>query len=147
MDRQRRVRGEQARIDERPHQQQERRRVATGIGDALRRADRFGLPGCEFGQAVDPAFGDAMRGARIENPHGSIVRPGGGFASRVVRQTQNGDVRCPECRSPRSRILALGLRERREFDIGAALQQLADAQAGGADGAVEEDPRSHDPGE
>lgn len=143
MERERCVRSEQARVEERPDQQQEGRRVATRVGDALRASNRVALSGREFGETVDPALGDAVRGAGIEQPYGCVFCPGGGFACCVVGKTQDRDVGGTDCGSSRCGVLALRLRERRDHDVSAALEELADAQAGRADGAIEKDPGLH----
>ena len=91
----------------RPQQRNRAGRIAARIGDALGCADRVGLFGVEFGEAVNPTLGDAMRGRGIDDFRRVVAEAIGqrhGFLRRIVRQAQHDGIdvahhrqRAPPC--------------------------------------------------
>ena len=116
-------------IDERPHQQDEARRIAAGIADPPRGSDRIPrrLP-LQFRQSVHPAVGCPVRRARIEDARGRRQRHG--VSRRIVRQAQNGQVRRLEIGAAACRFLAFGFGDFEQFHIAARPDPVRDLKPG-----------------
>ncbi len=101
---------------------------------------RVGLAGEHFGEAVDPAGGDAVGGAGVQHFRRGVAEGGGhggGFAGGVVGQAKDDQVDLGHDVAPGGGIAASVGRQAFQRDLGQRAQTLADAQAGGAGLAVD----------
>ena len=119
-------------------------RIAPGIGNAVRIGDRA-VPD-HLGKAVDPAGRDPVRGRGVDHPHFAAgLDQGDGLACGIVRQAQDREIGRVERLGARGRILAPGLVEHDEIELGAPRQPFGDLEPGGAGGTVDEYAVGHQP--
>src|SRR6202011_4137575 len=125
------VRRDEPRLDERAQQADSAGRVTAGIGDFARRRDLSGLIGRHFRKAVGPFGIDPVRGAGVEQfRRAGAQRPGeGGWLSRTHHVLPSG------------RILTLRLRQAAQRYPGHQFEPLPDAESGRTSLAVDEDAR------
>jgi hypothetical protein len=125
-------RRQQARIDERPYEQDERGRVTAGIGDARRRADARALIGRKLRQPEHPVRRRPVRGARVDETRLRIRDERRRLAGGRVGQTQKRDV--GRVQQPRafSRVLAFVRVDAEDLDVVAPREHVANAQPRGA---------------
>ena len=137
----REVGGDQPRVNEGAQQGDGAGGVATGVGHTLGLNHGLALARDQFGEAVDPTWGHAVRCGGVDD-FGSLaskaVDHGDRFTGVVVVQTQDDQI---DLRHD----LALGLgvfaavgRDGHQLDVGHALEAFADLQAGRAGFAVDE---------
>ena len=81
-----------ARVHERAHGQDEARRIAAGIRNALGGANAPALDRVQFRQAIGPVRIDAMGRARVQHPYPRALDKGDGFAGVGIGQTQHDGV-------------------------------------------------------
>ncbi|KAG1430298.1 hypothetical protein G6F57_023036 [Rhizopus arrhizus] len=107
--------------------------------------DQVRLPRVHLGKAVHPAGCGAMRRAGVDHPHLRVHDGRRGLAGRLVGQAQDGPVAGVDGFGAALRVLALGLGQRQQAQVGAAVQAFVDLQAGRALVAVDKDKRmGHD---
>ena len=109
IDRDRKIRRDQPRIDERTQQRDRAGRIAAGIGDAAGGGDLLLLACGEFGKAIDPAGGDAMGARCVEKARARLAHRRDErrrFLCRFVRQAEDGEIDLGEERALGLRIFA-----------------------------------------
>ena len=106
--------------------------VAAGVADALRAGNARGLRRIHLRKAVNPLRVRAVGRAGVDHAHGGVVDGGDCFAGGSVGQAQDGDVAAVDGFGAAGGVLAVGLGQRQQLQVGAAVQALVDLQAGGA---------------
>ncbi len=142
VDRDRIIGRDDAGFDQRLDQGDAAGRIAAGIGDAPGAANGGLLPFRHLGEPIDPAGCHAVGGAGIDDLRtlgAHRVDHRHGLARRVVRQAEHHQVGRFQHLALGDRVLAALGRDRAQRDTGQPRQALADAEAGGAGFAVDED--------
>ncbi len=142
--RQRRVRREQAGVDQRTHQGDGAGGVAAGVAHPLRASNGFLLAWRELGKPEHPIGRRAVGGGGVDDarraPLGErdLGDHGGRLAGRVVVQAEDHEVDAGHELALGGRVLAPLGRDAHELDLGHVREALADEQSGGAGLAVDE---------
>ena len=140
---QRKVWGNQPRLDQRAQQRNGTRGVAARIGDAARLGDPLRMTRCQFWKTKHPGRVSSVRGrgvndlgAQLAGSGGNAVHHGHRLDSGIVMQTQNNQVHLRHQRLFGGGVLAQCGINAHQFDLWHGLQTLANLQAGGACFAV-----------
>ena len=126
-----------ARVDQRPRDGDEARRVAAGVGDALARDDGLAHRRGELREAVGPALGRAMRGGGVDDARMVVLYEAHGLARRCVWQAEERDVRGVDQPGALRGVLAQRGVDGQQLDVRPPAEALKDAQAGRALAAVD----------
>lgn len=143
VDGQRMVVRHQACADQRADEREEAGGIAARIGNSRRLGDLGRLAGLQFGKAIGPAIGHAMRARGVD--HADLGGPDHlhRLARGVIGQAKDHEVRRIERILALRGVLAVLVAQDDLLDPVAAVEPLADFQARGAHGAVDEDPNRH----
>ncbi|MNL27759.1 hypothetical protein D3C87_1493680 [compost metagenome] len=133
------VGGHQPRLDQGAQQGDGARGVAAGVADPLGLRDHVGLPRAHLRKPVHPTRRGAMRRTGVDDAHRRVHHRRRRLARRLVRQAQDGHVTGVDGVGTALRILAFGLGQRQQAQVGTAVQTFMNLQAGGALVAVNKD--------
>src|SRR6185312_8224991 len=135
--------GHQPFFDQRPHQRDEARGIAAGIGDAARLGDGGALLLRHLGEAIGPSRAGAMRGRRVDDAHRIALDEPHRLARGIVGQAEHHEVGAVQEVAPRRGLLAARGIDREEIEVAPSGEPPMDLQPGRAGLAVDEHLGSH----
>ena len=131
--------GDEPGVDERSREGDHAGGVTARVCDALGVHDGVALLGVELGESVDPIFGDAVGGGRVDDDGGVVGDEGDSLDGGVIGKAEDGGVGGVEELGALDGVLAIVTGEGDDFDVVPGGEAVSDLESGGARLAVDED--------